>query len=410
MTPGARLRQLILLGLGLAVGACAAAPPAPQTAVPAPAGPSLAAPSPGRPTAPAPGTPAPPPPLSPLESLVSVHREKAQGLGREGRLRQALDEWKIVLTLDPNDPGAREGKKKLEDRIEHGVADRVQKGREALRRGDQLEARRHFLAALALDPANKVAFDALQNEVKELRFFIHTVRRGETLATIAEQYYGDRSRSEVIWETNQLPPNPRLAVGSTLRIPEIPGVPFVHPDARARVPSDTTRPEAASPDLPRPGGSREEAPEINPLLVEAKEALEKGEYAVALADVDKVLAGNAQNAEGVDLKKAILYGLGKSQLGQRRYDESYQTLTQLAKLAPNYQDSAALLRQARDRLVQQHYGQGLRLFQEEKLEEAITQWRTVLEYDPQHANAKKNIEQAERLLRNLQQRQQPKKQ
>jgi hypothetical protein len=35
----------------------------------------------------------------------------------------------------------------------------------------------------------------------------------------------------------------------------------------------------------------------------------------------------------------------------------------------------------------------------------------VLEYDPDHANAKKNIEQAERLLKSLQQRQQqqPKK-
>jgi hypothetical protein len=36
----------------------------------------------------------------------------------------------------------------------------------------------------------------------------------------------------------------------------------------------------------------------------------------------------------------------------------------------------------------------------------------VLEYEPEHTNAKKNIEQAERLLRSLQQRQQqqPKKQ
>jgi hypothetical protein len=33
----------------------------------------------------------------------------------------------------------------------------------------------------------------------------------------------------------------------------------------------------------------------------------------------------------------------------------------------------------------------------------------VLEFEPDHANAKKNIEQAERLLKSLQQRQQPKK-
>ena len=68
-----------------------------------------------------------------------------------------------------------------------------------------------------------------------------------------------------------------------------------------------------------------------------------------------------------------------------------------------------LLKQARERSAQLRYAQGLQLYREEKLEDAIAQWKTVLEYDPEHANAKKNIEQAERLLKNLQQRQQPKK-
>ena len=119
--------------------------------------------------------------------------------------------------------------------------------------------------------------------------------------------------------------------------------------------------------------------------------------------------GQRPEPDAAELKKAVLYGLGKSQLGQRKYDESARTLTQLARLAPNYQDSPALLAQARERAAQLHYAQGLQLYREEKLEEAIAQWKAVLEYEPEHANAKKNIEQAERLLRSLQQRQQPKK-
>ena len=43
------------------------------------------------------------------------------------------------------------------------------------------------------DPTNQAAFSALQNDVKEIRFVPHTVKAGETLATIAERYYGDRS-------------------------------------------------------------------------------------------------------------------------------------------------------------------------------------------------------------------------
>jgi tetratricopeptide (TPR) repeat protein len=344
---------------------------------------------------------------------------KAQELEASGLLRQALDEWKIALTIKPDDADARAGRQALEGRIERGVADRVRQGREALARGEPLEARRHFLAALALDPNSRAAFDALQNEIKEVRFVSHTVRRGETLATIAERYYGDRSRAEVIWETNQLPPNPRLTVGSTLKIPEIPGVPFVH--ERPPTPTVAAAPGPAgapspAPDPARPGTLEptrpeggEERPGLNPLLVEAKEALDKGDYAQALADVDRLLVSNAQNEEGLDLKKAILYNLGRNQLTQKRYGESYRTLGQLASLQPNYRDVSTLLRQARDPLIEQHYLQGVRLFQAERLEDAVREWRQVLELDPQHANAKKNIEQAERLLRALQQRQPPKR-
>ena len=348
-----------------------------------------------------------PAPPSPRQQLAAGHKERARRLERSGDLRQALDEWKIALTIDPGDQAAQEGRRQLEARMERSVAERLGQGRDALGKGDHLEARRHFLAVLAMDPANQAAFSALQNDVKEIRFVPHTVKAGETLATIAERYYGDRARSEVIWETNQLPPNPRLSAGMVLKIPEIPGVPFVLPELRPKPPEPMARPDTATPDW---RGRSAEVVEINPLLVGARESLEKGEYQVALADVDRVLAGNAQNPDATELKKAVLYGLGKSQLGQRKYEESVRTLVQLARLAPTYQDSPALLKQARERAAQQHYAQGLQLYREEKLEDAITQWKVVLEYEPEHANAKKNIEQAERLLKSLQQRQQPKKQ
>jgi tetratricopeptide (TPR) repeat protein len=377
--------------LGLALGGCA----------------SLGG-EPGAPgTAKAPGATVAPDPLA------ARHRQQAEALERDGQLRRAAEEWKIVLTITPGDTRARESLRALQARIDQLVAERIDEGRKALARGVQVEARRKFLSALALDPSSRAAFEALQTDTREVEFISHTVRAGDTLAGLAQRYYGDRSRSEVIWETNQLPPNPRLAPGTTLKIPEIPGVPFVHPEARRPPPAVAAIP---TPDVPRPGPAPAPGPaavappkeeytsEVNPLLAEAREALERSDYTDALGTVDKFLTSKPGDREGLTLKKQALYGQAKSQIEARRYPESIQSLTLLTRLQPDYEDASALLKQARTRLIEQHYTQGVRFYREEKLKEAIAEWRVVLEMDPGHANARRNIDQAERLLRGLEQR------
>ncbi len=347
------------------------------------------------------------------DPLAVRHREQAEALERDGQLRRAAEELKIALAIAPADARTRESLRALQARIDQTVAERLDEGRKALARGVHLEARRKFLAALAVDPSNRAAFEALQSDTREVEFITHNVRAGDTLTALAQRYYGDRSRGEVIWETNQLPPNPRLAPGTTLKIPEIPGVPFVHPEARRPAPVVAAIP---TPDVPRPGPTpgpvapaapptkEEFTPEVNPLLAAAREALERSDYPDAIATVDKFLSGKPGDREGLTLKKQALYAQAKSQIDARQYQESIQSLNQLARLQPDYEDVPSLQRQARTRLVEQHYTQGVRFYREEKLKEAIAEWRVVLEMDPSNANARRNIDQAEKLLRGLEQR------
>ena len=370
MTARAAAGRLAALGLALTLGACATVA----------------------------GTPAA------REPLVARHRQRAAELERSGDLRRALDERQIAATLDPPDAAARERRARLEARLRAAVATRLRQGQEALRRGARLEARRHFLATLALDPANRTAFEALRDGVKEVHFVSHTVARGETLASIAERYYGDRARAEVIWETNRLPANPRLAAGSKLKIPEIPGVSFQTGEPPRAAAGARSEPPAPAPSAREPARD-EVTTEANPLLVDTREALERKEYDVALAGVDKLLEGNPRNPEWLDLKKSILTEEGKDGLDRKSYDDAYRAFAQLVKLDPRSESAAALLREARAQAIQQHYSEGIRLYRDEQLEAAIAQWRAVLEYDAQHVDARKNIDQAERLLRALQERQ-----
>ena len=339
---------------------------------------------------------------SAFESLVAPQRAKAGELAAQGNLREARDAWSVALAIDPTDAISLEESTKLDGRIKESVADRLARGRDALKRKVHLEARSHFLAVLALEPSNREAFEALQTQVREVRQINHTVRAGESLASIAQFYYGDRTRSEVIWETNQLPANPKLAPGMTLKIPEIPGLPFGRPETApaAKPRADATPAVGSKPEV------SEEGPYANPALAEAKEAFERNEYASALSTIDRFLAQNPRNGEAVDLKRAVLLQQGKTLMEQNKLTESLSTLNQLAKLSPKDTTVSSLVGNVRARLVQQHYNQGIRLYREEKLPAAIDEWRSVLQYEPGHEGAKRNIEQAERLLKGLQVRQQ----
>jgi tetratricopeptide (TPR) repeat protein len=354
--------------------------------------------------------PAPKPPAPPRQALAAPYNDRAQALESDGRLREALQARQIALTINPDDAAARAAVAALQAKIEEQVAIHFKEGRAATQRGAQVVARRHYLAVLALDPNNRAAFDALREQTQEVDGISHTVKARETLAGLASEYYGNRALAEVIAETNKLQPNARLNPGMVLKIPEVPGVTLNRPGARppaprAPLPTAPGAPTAAAPPAPTtPPPPREEPAEVNPLLAEAREAADRLDYGQALSDIDQLLASSPRNADAITLKKQVLYSQGKQQLDQRKYRDSYATLNQLSKIAPNYEDSATLMRQTRTRLIDEYYNSGIRYYREEKLPEAIAQWKAVLEIDPQHVNARKNLDQAERLLKQLDER------
>jgi peptidoglycan/xylan/chitin deacetylase (PgdA/CDA1 family) len=163
------------------------------------------------------------------DRLTASHNERSEQLEKRGLLRQALEECQIALTISPADRKALDARKRLEGRIAQEVAGLLQEGRSALDRGVLAEAQQRFLTALSLEPTNRTAFETLQNEVREVVFITHTVRAGDTCVSLAELYYGDKLRCEVIAETNRFALNAPLRAGQKVRVPEIPGVPFLLP-------------------------------------------------------------------------------------------------------------------------------------------------------------------------------------
>lgn len=160
------------------------------------------------------------------DRLAAAHNERSEQMEQRGYLRQALEERTIALTIAPGDRKAQDAQKRLQGRITQDVAGLLKEGRALLDRGVLGEAQQRFLTVLSLEPTNRTAFETLQNEVREVMFITHTVRAGDTCVSLAELYYGDKLRCEVIAETNRFALNASLRAGQKVRVPEIPGVPF----------------------------------------------------------------------------------------------------------------------------------------------------------------------------------------
>src|SRR5262249_26088346 len=160
------------------------------------------------------------------ERLAASPNARAEQMEQRGLLRQALEERAIALTIAPGDRKTQDAQKRLQGRITQEVAGLLQDGRGLLDRGVLGEAQQRFLTALSLEPTNRTAFETLQNEVRQGMFITHTVRSGDTCVSLAELYYSDKHRCEVIAETNRFALNASLKAGQKIRIPEIPGVPF----------------------------------------------------------------------------------------------------------------------------------------------------------------------------------------
>src|SRR5262249_59318893 len=113
--------------------------------------------------------------------LAGRYSDRAQALESDGGMREALQAREIALTIKPDDAATKTAAAALQTKIDEQVAIQLKEGRAATQRGALVVARRHYLTALALDPTNRPAFEALREQPQEIDAISHTVRAGETL-------------------------------------------------------------------------------------------------------------------------------------------------------------------------------------------------------------------------------------
>ncbi len=103
-----------------------------------------------------------PPPKESIEQYIAARKSTARHLEQGGQLAAALDQWRIVQTLAPQDNETTKAIADLTSQITRQSQQLFNRGRSQFERGDLRSAELNFLKVLSLHPNHQDAFDNLQ--------------------------------------------------------------------------------------------------------------------------------------------------------------------------------------------------------------------------------------------------------
>jgi tetratricopeptide (TPR) repeat protein len=431
------------------------------------------------------------------EQLAEEYTEKAQNFEAQGNLVEALEQYKLVLTVDPENQLAKEKSTTLEQELNKKAEEHYQVGLKFYNQGQYREARKEFLTALRLNPEHADAKDKLTATKKEIEhvtgYVVHTLQPEETISTLADKYYGDYRKFHLIAEYNELEDATKVTVGQLIKIPVIEGIPIIADPASIQTDTDkdaetspgeiitvkryithTVQPEETLSKLaqmyygdlkkydvigkfnnlgdgspirvgqelkipeveglpffaegeveetemaritPQTSVPREEPKQLNKVAIEKKqitiedqavnyrelgiELFKNKEYKAAITEFQKVLNVNPDDSIAREYLAKSHFQQGLVIFGKEDYlvaRDEFKAALQYDKDCDKCEDN---IQKCEDTYKEVHYNKGLAYFGDQKLAEAIAEWEMVSSLDPNYKDVNKNLTKAKTLLERL---------
>ena len=340
--------------------------------------------------------------------LEKVLLERALACERKGQPQKALQLYEAALAV------IADKKKGLEESLRQDAEKHYQSGLEYSEKGKYSEARREFLVALRLRPDFPEVVELLKPVPPPPigHYVVHQVKEGEYLAAIAEKYYGDKNKFEMIARANDLEDATKLHAGMKLIIPETKEVDFS--DLKKKQSSEIPTEEGTTYVATIEG---DQASKENPLLASEQEMdydpvaiyqeqgvtlLEEGQYLAALHEFQKVLNTDPSRKKVQEYMAWAHYRQGEVFFNQADYlkarDHFYEALT----YDKDWTACKEYITRAEDAYKEVHYLRGIEHFEAERLKEAIEQWQLVSKVDPNYKQVQNYLLRAQKLFEKVQ--------
>ncbi len=353
--------------------------------------------------------------------LERVLLERAFAYERKGQPHKALQAYEAALAV------IAAKKRGLEYTLRKDAEKHYQRGLKFHEQGKYSKARHEFLVALRLCPDFPEVVELLKPfpPPSSGRYVVHKVKEGEFLTAIAEKYYGDQSKFELIARYNELEDATRLYAGMNLKVPEIEGVSFS--ELAQKQYSEIPRPKETAEKVTsqEPGGGEASGEDeyasylsaedfsvaadqelyYDPVAIYQEQGvslLEEGQYLAALHEFQKVLNTDPTRKKVREYMAWAHYRQGEVLFNQAEYLEARDHFKEALIYDEEWTVCKEYIKRAEDAYKEVHYLRGIQHFEEERLKEAIEEWQLVSKIDPDYKQVRSNLLRAQKLREKIQ--------
>ena len=160
------------------------------------------------------------------DKQANAYIQQAQAYESQGNLVEALEQYKLAQTIDPNEPVITDGINRLEKQLNELAETHYQAGLRFRDKGKWDLAKKEFLKTLRYRPEHEKAAAMLQQRQPEgeRKFITHEIAPGESISKLALKYYGDYKKYHHIANFNNMTDATQVRVGQRIMVPVIDGV------------------------------------------------------------------------------------------------------------------------------------------------------------------------------------------
>jgi tetratricopeptide (TPR) repeat protein len=220
------------------------------------------------------------------------------------------------------------------------------------------------------------------------------VKPGETLSKLAQFYYEDFKKFPIIAKYNGLEDATQLRVGQEIRIPRLDGMDRV---------AGEDRNDLAAGEQDDRSETDEEAPVDQATIYRdlGVNLFMEQKYDEALIEFEKVLKTDPKDKMAIEFSYRAHYEIALALFKKKDYLTAKDQFASCLQYRADCQKCHAYIQKSEDLYKEIHYRKGIQYFEDEKLDDAIGEWKLVSAMDPDYRRTNYLIQKARTILKRV---------